>query len=57
VGGCTEHKGLTFDRFPALSEQAKVLAANLAGSERRGFTNLDTIFQELVVSPLHQRAE
>jgi nitrite reductase (NADH) large subunit len=57
VGGCTEHKGLTFDCFPPLSEQAKVLAANLAGAQRRGFTNLDTIFQELVTSPLHQRAE
>jgi nitrite reductase (NADH) large subunit len=57
VGGCTEHKGLTFDCFPPLSEQAKVLAANLGGAQRRGFTNLDTIFQELVTSPLHQRAE
>ena len=46
VGGCTEHNGQTFDRFPPLLEQAKVLAANLAGA-----------FQELTASPLHQRAE
>jgi nitrite reductase (NADH) large subunit len=57
VGGCTEHKGATFDCFPPLSQQAKVLAANLAGAERRGFTNLDAVFQELAASPRHQRAE
>ena len=57
VGGCTEHNGQTFDCFPPLLEQAKVLAANLAGVARSGFTNLDEVFQELTVSPLHQRAE
>ncbi len=57
VGGCTEHNGQIFDCFPPLLEQAKVLAANLAGARRRGFTNLDTVFQELTESPLHQRAE
>ena len=57
VGGCTEHNGQTFDCFPPLLEQAKVLAANLAGARRGGFTNLDTVFQELTESPLHQRAE
>jgi len=57
VGGCTEHNGQTFDCFPPLLEQAKVLAANLAGVPRSGFTNLDEVFQELTVSPLHQRAE
>jgi len=46
VGGCTEQNGQTFDSFPPLLEQAKVLAANLAGA-----------FQELMVSPRHQRAE
>jgi nitrite reductase (NADH) large subunit len=57
VGGCTEHNGQTFDCVPPLLEQAKVLAANLAGIPRSGFTNLDEVFQELTVSPLHQRAE
>ena len=57
IGGCTEHNGQTFDCFPPLLEQAKVLAANLAGVSRSGFTNLDEVFQELIVSPLHQRAE
>jgi nitrite reductase (NADH) large subunit len=57
VGGCTEHNGQIFDCFPPLLEQAKVLAANLAGARRRGFTNLDTVFQELTASPLHHRAE
>jgi nitrite reductase (NADH) large subunit len=46
VGGCTEQNGQTFDSFPPLLEQAKVLAVNLAGA-----------FQELMVSPRHQRAE
>jgi nitrite reductase (NADH) large subunit len=46
VGGCAEHNGQIFDRFPRILEQAKVLAANLAGA-----------FQELTASPLHQRAE
>jgi nitrite reductase (NADH) large subunit len=46
VGGCTEQNGQTFDSFPPFLEQAKVLAANLAGA-----------FQELMVSPRHQRAE
>jgi len=46
VGGCTEQNGQTFDSFPPHLEQAKVLAANLAGA-----------FQELMVSPRHQRAE
>jgi len=46
VGACTEHNGQTFDRFPPILEQAKVLAANLAGA-----------FQELAASPLHHRAE
>jgi len=57
VGGCTEHNGQTFDCFPPLLEQAKVLAANLAGVRGSGFTNLDAVFQELATSPLHQRAE
>lgn len=39
IGGCTQHKA-------PLWEQAKVLAANLAGA-----------FQELTASPLHHRAE
>jgi nitrite reductase [NAD(P)H] large subunit len=56
IGGCTEHKGRTFQYFPPLLEQAKVLAANLAGARPRGFTDLDTVFQELA-SPLHHRAE
>jgi len=46
VGGCAEHNGQIFDRFPRILEQAKVLAANLAGA-----------FQELTASPLHERAE
>jgi nitrite reductase (NADH) large subunit len=57
VGGCTEQNGETFESFPLLLEQAKALAANLAGGQRRGFTNLDTVFQELTASPLHHRAE
>ena len=57
VGGCTEHNGKTFDCFPPLLEQAKVLAANLAGARRRSFTDLDAVFQELTASPFHQRAE
>jgi nitrite reductase (NADH) large subunit len=57
VGGCTEHNGQTFDCFPPLLEQAKVLAANLVGARRSGFTSLDAVFQELTASPLHQRAE
>jgi nitrite reductase (NADH) large subunit len=57
VGGCTEHNGETFDSFPPLLEQAKVLAANLARARRRGFLDLDAVFQELTASPLHQRAE
>ena len=46
VGGCTEQNGQTFDSFPPHLEQAKVLAANLAGA-----------FQEMMASPRHQRAE
>jgi nitrite reductase (NADH) large subunit len=46
VGGCAEHNGQIFDHFPRILEQAKVLAANLAGA-----------FQELTASPLHHRAE
>ena len=57
VGGCTEHNGQTFDCFPPLLEQAKVLAANLAGARRPGFTDLDTVFHDLATSPLHHRAE
>jgi nitrite reductase (NADH) large subunit len=56
VGGCTEHNGQTFDCFPPLLEQAKVLAANLAGARGRGFADLDAVFQELT-SPLHQRVK
>jgi nitrite reductase (NADH) large subunit len=56
VGGCTEHHGQTFDCLPPVLEQAKVLAANLAGLPRPGFANLDALFQELTASPLH-RAE
>jgi nitrite reductase (NADH) large subunit len=47
VGGCTEHNGQTFECFPPLAEQAKILAAHLAGA----------VFQELIASPLHHRAE
>jgi nitrite reductase (NADH) large subunit len=57
LGGCVEHHGQTFACFPPLLEQAKVLAANLAGARRHGFTGLDTVFQDLAASPLHQRAE
>jgi len=57
VGGCTEYNGQTFDCLPPLLEQAKVLAANLARARRRGFTNLDAVFEELTALPLHQRAE
>jgi nitrite reductase (NADH) large subunit len=57
VGGCTEHNGQTFDCFPPLLEQAKVLAANLAGTRRTGFTDLDTVFHDLATSPLHHRVE
>ena len=46
VGGCTEHNGQTFNRFPPHLEQAKTLAANLAGA-----------FQELTASLRHHRAE
>jgi len=46
VGGCTERNGQTFDSFPPLLEQARMLAANLGGA-----------FQELMVSPRHHRAE
>jgi len=56
IGACTEHNGRTYEYFPPLLEQAKVLAANLAGMRGRGFADLDTVFQELA-SPLHQRAE
>lgn len=57
VGGCTEYGGHTYDFLPPLLEQAKVLAANLAGTRRRGFTDLNTVFQEFMTSPLHHRAE
>lgn len=57
VGGCTEHSGQTYDYFPPLLEQAKVLAANLAGVRRRGFADLDTVLQGLAGSPLHHRAK
>jgi nitrite reductase (NADH) large subunit len=57
VGGCTEHNGQTYQYFSPLLEQSRVLAANLVGARRRGFTDLDTVFQELAASPLHQRAE
>jgi nitrite reductase (NADH) large subunit len=46
VGGCTERNGQIFNSFPPLLEQARILAANLAGA-----------FQELMASPLHHRAE
>ena len=54
VGGCTEHNGQIFDCFPPLLEQAKVLAANLAGARSRGFSNLNVVLQELTASPLHR---
>ena len=57
IGGCTEHNGQTFECLPPILEQAKVLAANLAGVRRPGFTDLDTVFQDLATSPLHHRAE
>ena len=57
VGACSEQKGQNFDHFPPVLEQAKVLAANLAGARRQGFTDLDAVFQELTTSPLHHRAE
>jgi nitrite reductase [NAD(P)H] large subunit len=56
VGGCTELNGQTFDCFPPILEQAKVLAANLTGARRPGFTDLDTVFHDLATSPLHHRA-
>jgi nitrite reductase (NADH) large subunit len=46
VGACTERNGQIFDSFPPLLDQVRLLAANLAG-----------VFQELMASPLHQRAE
>jgi nitrite reductase (NADH) large subunit len=65
IGGCTEYNGHIFDLLPAVTEQAKVLArnllgnlvGNLAGERKHGFTDLDTVFQELAGSPLHHRAE
>jgi nitrite reductase (NADH) large subunit len=57
VGGCTEHNGQIFDCFPPLLEQAKVLAANLVGARRPGFTDLEEVFHGLMAAPLHQRAE
>jgi nitrite reductase (NADH) large subunit len=45
VGGCAEQRGQTFECFPPLLEQAKVLAASLAGGRKAGFANLDTVFQ------------
>jgi nitrite reductase (NADH) large subunit len=57
LGGCTEHNQQTYDSLPPLLQQAKVLAANLAGLRGRGFMNLDTVFHDLATSPLHQRAE
>jgi len=57
IGACTEYNGQTFDTLAPLLEQAKVLAANLTGGPQRSFTNLDTVFQELTASPLHQRAK
>jgi len=57
IGACTEHNGRVFDCLPPMLEQAKVLAANLAGAPGRGFRDLDSVFQELTASPLHQRAE
>jgi nitrite reductase (NADH) large subunit len=38
VGECTEHNGRTFGLVAPLMEQAKALAANLAGSRGPGFT-------------------
>jgi nitrite reductase (NADH) large subunit len=46
VGGCIERDGQIFDSFPPLLEQVGLLAANLTG-----------VFQELMASPLHHRAE
>jgi nitrite reductase (NADH) large subunit len=46
VGGCTERNSQVFNSFPPLLQQARMLAANLAGA-----------FQELMASPLHHRAE
>jgi nitrite reductase (NADH) large subunit len=57
LGGCVEHAGQTFECFPPILEQAKVLAANLAGLRDHGFADLDTVFQDLAASPLHHRAE
>lgn len=61
IGGCIEYNGQTFDRLPAAIEQARVLARNLCGNQadggKSGFTDLDTVFQELAGPPLHQRAE
>jgi nitrite reductase (NADH) large subunit len=57
VGGCTEHNGQTFDSLPSHLEQARVLAALLAGVQQRGFTNLETLFHELTALPLHQPTE
>lgn len=57
IGACTEHNGRVFDCLPPLVEQARVLAANLAGAPRQAFRDLDEVIQELAASPLHQRAE
>jgi nitrite reductase (NADH) large subunit len=57
IGGCTEYNGRICDRLAPAIEQAKVLARNLSGHGTSGFRDLDTLFQELAGSPLHQRAE
>lgn len=57
IGGCTEYNGRICDRLAPAIEQAKVLARNLSGDRKSGFKDLDTVFQDLAGSPLHQRAE
>jgi nitrite reductase (NADH) large subunit len=57
VGGCAEYNGHTFGTSAPLLEQARTLTANLTGAKRAPFIELDTIFQELATSPLHQRAK
>jgi len=57
IGGCSEHNGQTFDRLPPVLEQAKVLARHLTAGQRNNFPDLDSVFQELIASPFHHRAE
>jgi nitrite reductase (NADH) large subunit len=57
LGGCTEDNEQTNDCLFPFLEQAKVLAATLAGLREQDFADLDAILQDLAASPLHHRAE